>query len=71
MLDNNNNIMIIFIELQVHNIFCPGGQMLNPAPSNGRSWGSVKHIIFKPKTKTENIIYVVPYENCFEKIEKS
>jgi len=27
MLDNkdNNNIIVIFIELQVYNIFCPGG----------------------------------------------
>ncbi|KAL4130765.1 hypothetical protein QTP88_008156 [Uroleucon formosanum] len=33
--------------------------------------GNVKHIILKPKTKTENIIYVVPYENYFEKIEES
>jgi len=33
--------------------------------------GNVKHIFFKPKTKTENIIYVVPYENYFEKIEES
>ena len=32
---------------------------------------NVKHIIFKRKTKTENIIYVVPYENYFEKIEES
>ncbi|KAE9521954.1 hypothetical protein AGLY_017646 [Aphis glycines] len=33
--------------------------------------GNIKHIILKPKTKTENIIYVVPYENYFEKIEES
>ena len=31
--------------------------------------GNVKHIIFKTKSKTENIIYVVPDENYFEKIE--
>jgi len=30
--EDNNNIMIIFIELQVHNIFHPGGQVPYLAP---------------------------------------
>jgi len=30
---DNNNIIVIFIELQVHNIFHPGGQVFYLAPS--------------------------------------
>jgi len=33
--------------------------------------GNVKHIIFKPKTTIENIIYVILCENYFGKIEES